>query len=68
MQTFDQALIKAFNDGLVTLETAEMYSTRKAIVQRGIDRIKQEKGQQDQGIAGLSIDKDYGTGKYPKAK
>ena len=66
MQTFDQALVKAFDEGLVEPDTAEMYATRKAIVQRGIDRVKQTKGQQDQGITGLTIDKDYGTGKYPK--
>ncbi len=66
MQTFDQAIIKAFNEGQVTAETAEMYATRKAIVQRGIDRVKQTRGEQDQGITGLTIDKEYGSGKYPK--
>jgi twitching motility protein PilT len=67
MQTFDQALVKAYSEGLVTPETAEMYATRKAIVQRGIDKIRQAKGEQDQGITGLTIDRDYGTGKFPKA-
>jgi twitching motility protein PilT len=66
MQTFDQALVKAYSDGLVTPETAEMYATRKAIVQRGIDKIKQAKGQQSQEITGLTLDKDYGTGKFQK--
>jgi len=59
MQTFDQALIKAFEDGLVTAETAEMYATRKAIVQRGIDRVKQTRGEKTTDIEGLAIDSGY---------
>lgn len=68
MQTFDQALVKAFADGFITPETAEMYAMRKAIVQRGIDRIKQARCQQEQTIMSLSLDKDYGMGQFPKAK
>ncbi len=56
MQTFDQALVKAFEEGKVTAETAETYSTRKAIVQRGIDRIKQGRGEKTTDIEGLSMD------------
>jgi twitching motility protein PilT len=56
MQTFDQALIKAFEDGLVTAETAELYATRKAIVQRGIDRVKQSRGEKTTDIEGLTMD------------
>lgn len=56
MQTFDQALLKAFEDGLVTAENAELYSTRKAIVQRGMDRIKQTRGEKTTDIEGLSMD------------
>jgi twitching motility protein PilT len=60
MQTFDQALIRAFKEGQVTAENAEMYATRKAIVQRGIDQAKTAMGQQTATIPGLSIDHDYG--------
>lgn len=56
MQTFDQALLKAFEAGLVTAETAELYSTRKATVQRGIDRVKQTRGEKTTDIEGLSMD------------
>src|SRR5438132_13685536 len=45
MQTFDQAIINAYQAGLISEEVAVVYSTRKAIVQRGIDRLKQQGGE-----------------------
>lgn len=59
MQTFDQAIIKAFEEGLITAETAELYATRKAIVQRGIDKVKQTRGEKTTEIEGLAIDSGY---------
>jgi twitching motility protein PilT len=59
MQTFDQAILKAFAEGLVTAETAELYATRKAIVQRGIDKVKQTRGEKTTDIEGLAIDSGY---------
>jgi twitching motility protein PilT len=59
MQTFDQAILKAFEEGLVTAENAELYATRKAIVQRGIDRVKQTRGEKTTDIEGLAIDSGY---------
>jgi twitching motility protein PilT len=56
MQTFDQALLKAYEEGLVTAENAELYASRKAIVQRGIDRIKQTRGEKTTEIEGLAMD------------
>ena len=59
MQTFDQAIIRVFEAGLVTEETAVIYSTRKAVVQRGIDVIKQKRGEKTTDIEGLRLDVDY---------
>jgi len=59
MQTFDQALIKAFHGGLITQENAELYATRKAIVQRGVDTIRQARGEKTTDIEGLTIDTEY---------
>src|SRR6058998_1924785 len=36
MMTFDQALLRSYEQGIITEETAVAYSTRKSIVQRGI--------------------------------
>ncbi len=60
MQTFDQAIVRAYEAGLITEETATVYATRKAVVQRGIDRTKQERGEKTTTIEGLKLDVDYG--------
>ncbi len=59
MQTFDQAIIKVYSQGLITQEAAELYASRKAIVQRGIDRIKQSRGEKTTDIQGLALDSGY---------
>jgi twitching motility protein PilT len=59
MMTFDQALLKSFQQGIVTEETAVAYATRKAVVQRGLDQIKQKRGEKTTEIEGLKLDADY---------
>lgn len=59
MQTFDQALLKAFEDGLLTAEAAEFYATRKMGVRREINRIKKTRGEETSEIEGLSIETDH---------
>jgi twitching motility protein PilT len=59
MQTFDQAIIRTYEAGLITAETAELYATRKPIVQRGIDKLKQARGEKTTDIEGLTIDSGY---------
>ena len=59
MQTFDQAIVRAFEAGLITEDTATIYATRKAIVQRGVDQIKQKRGEKTTDIEGLKIDLGY---------
>ncbi|OIP35283.1 MAG: twitching motility protein [Deltaproteobacteria bacterium CG2_30_43_15] len=60
MQTFDTDIIKKYEAGLITEETAMAYASKKAIVGRGIDMIKSEKGEKTTDIEGLDIDEDYG--------
>src|SRR2546426_10415488 len=59
MMTFDQALLRSYEQGIVTEETAVAYSTRKSIVQRGIDQIKQKRGQKTSDVEGMRLDIDY---------
>src|SRR3989441_3632349 len=59
MQTFDPALLPSYEQGIITEETAVAYSTRKSIVQRGIDQIKQKRGQKTSDVEGLRLDIDY---------
>jgi twitching motility protein PilT len=59
MMTFDQSLLRAYEEGLVTEDTAVGYSTRRAVVQRGIDTIKQTRGEKTTDVEGLKLDRDY---------
>jgi twitching motility protein PilT len=62
MQTFDQAIVRAYESGMITEETAVAYATRKAIVQRGIDKVKQTRGEKTSDVEGLKLDWDYNKG------
>jgi twitching motility protein PilT len=35
------------------------YATRKAVVQRGLDQVKQKRGEKTTPIEGLKLDPDY---------
>jgi twitching motility protein PilT len=59
MMTFDQSLLRSYEHGLVTEDTAVNYSTRKAVVQRGVDTIKQKRGEKTTDVDGLKLDADY---------
>jgi twitching motility protein PilT len=59
MMTFDQSLLRSYESGLITEETAVAYSTRKAIVQRGIDTLKQTRGEKTTDVEGLRLDSEY---------
>lgn len=59
MMTFDQSLIRSYDEGLITEETAVAYSVRKAVVQRGVDTIKQKRGERTSDVQGLRVDYDY---------
>jgi twitching motility protein PilT len=63
MFTFDQAIIRAYEAGLITEETAVIYATRKAVVQRGVDMVRQKKGEKTTDIEGLKLDVDYDRGR-----
>jgi len=66
--TFDQSIIKRYEEGLITEETAMAYATRKDIVGRAIDRIKASRGEKTTPIEGLTLDYDYSkrySGKRP---
>jgi twitching motility protein PilT len=59
MFTFDQAIVRAYEAGLITEETASAYATRKAAVQRGVDTIKQKRGEKTSDIETLRLDVQY---------
>lgn len=54
--TFDQCVIRSFESDLITEETANLYATRKGVVQRQIDQIKKQRGLSKETISGLRLD------------
>ncbi|MBW2051586.1 MAG: PilT/PilU family type 4a pilus ATPase [Deltaproteobacteria bacterium] len=60
MQTFDQSILALYGQGLISEETAMAYASKKAIVGRGIDTQKAERGEKTTDIEGLTIDSAYG--------
>jgi twitching motility protein PilT len=44
-RTFDNACLEAFEQGVITEETAMLYCTKRSVVARGIDNIKKERGE-----------------------
>lgn len=44
-RTFDNACLDAYNEGVVSEETALLYCTKRSVVSRGIDNIKKERGE-----------------------
>lgn len=59
MTTFDNYIIKLYEQGLITQETALAYASRKGIVGRGIDSVKSARGEATTDIEKLEIDGDY---------
>ena len=62
MVTFDKSIVGLYEQGLISEETALAYSSRKAVVNRGIDRIKSARGEKTTDIEGLEVDLAYGEG------
>jgi twitching motility protein PilT len=61
--TFDQSIADLYREGLITEQTAMSYASRKALVGRAMDAIKQSRGQKTTDIEGLSLDDGYGRKK-----
>jgi twitching motility protein PilT len=59
MTTFDDFIIKLYELGVITQETALAYCSRRGVVGRGIDSVKSARGEATTDIEMLEIDKDY---------
>jgi twitching motility protein PilT len=54
--TFDQCILNAYQNDLITEETACLYATRKGTVTRGIDLIQKSRGVDSEIESGLRMD------------
>ena len=59
MWTFDQHIMKLYQEGLITEENALAYASRKAVVGRGLDTLKAAKGEKTTDIDELNMDDEY---------
>jgi twitching motility protein PilT len=60
MQTFDQSIIKLFQEGVVDEDTALAYASSKSVARRGIDEAKKKWGMLTSDIKELALDQEYG--------
>jgi len=56
MITFDQHILKLYQDGMITEETAIGYSSKRSVVARGLDQIKAARGESTTAIKGLGME------------
>ncbi len=59
MTTFDDFIVRLFEQGLITQETAMAYASRKGIAGRGIDMVKSARGEATTDIDHLEVDHQY---------
>ncbi len=60
MTTFDNFIVRLFEKGLITEETAMGFASRQSVVGRGIDNVKSQRGEATSDIDELEIDMSYG--------
>ncbi|EDY16831.1 twitching motility protein [Chthoniobacter flavus Ellin428] len=59
--TFDQSIARAYQAGLVTEDTANLYATNKARMTRYIDGVKKQRGLENDTESGLKLDLESTT-------
>ena len=59
MTTFDDYIVRLYELGVITQETALGYCSRKGVVGRGIDSVKSARGEATTDIEKLEIDNEY---------
>jgi twitching motility protein PilT len=54
-RNFDHACVEAFEQGIITEETALLYCTKRGVVSRAIDNIKKERGEITSTVGSLKM-------------
>ena len=58
MRTFDQSILDLYGRGMITADTAVHYCTQRAEINRGIDRIRAERGETVTSLTDLAVERD----------
>ncbi|MBI3854011.1 MAG: PilT/PilU family type 4a pilus ATPase [Verrucomicrobia bacterium] len=62
-RTFDAAALEAYEQGVITEETALLYCTKRGPVTRGIDNIKKSRGESTTSVGNLRMKQGQEVGK-----
>jgi twitching motility protein PilT len=54
-RTFDQSCLEAYAEGVISEETALLFSSKRGPVSRGIDNIKKRRGEMTSNVTGLRM-------------
>jgi twitching motility protein PilT len=60
MVTFDNCIVELYDKGLIAEDTAKAYASNRSNVARGIDSIKNARGEKTTDIDKLEVDRSYG--------
>jgi twitching motility protein PilT len=63
MISFDDCIVELFEQGLITEDTAIAYASNRAMVNRGIDSVKNARGEETTDLGKLEVDRLYGKKK-----
>jgi twitching motility protein PilT len=65
MRTFDQHILELYGRGIITEKTAITYCSQRAEMNRGLDRIKAERGESTTSLTDLSMEEEEeGRGRF----
>jgi twitching motility protein PilT len=59
MQTFDKSILQGYEESLISEQTAMAYASQRSAVRRGIDHIKNARGEKTSDVEGLGLDEEY---------
>ncbi len=59
MQTFDKSILASYENGLITEEIAMAYASQRSAMLRGIDGVKNARGEDTTDLKGLALDPEY---------
>src|SRR5579872_5375966 len=66
-RTFDEAVLQAYEQGVITEENALLYCSKRGVVSRGIDKIKKARGEDTTAMSELRMKAETHGGKGGKS-
>jgi twitching motility protein PilT len=64
MRTFDQHILELYSQNLVTEKTAITYCSHRNEMNRGLDRLKSERGESTTSLTGLAMEEEEEQGRF----